>query len=191
MKRAEVLQEIRMMRFEEAYYGWQEQRLTQDEAAYLPGVCERAFRTHQERLPKEPALAGISDMEEADRYVAEIYLPACNEEFAVSNDNCVSFEGLSRQIPPDKYRCHYVRVKVRVHRYPDGRLAIFHGPRKLAVHDAQGNLIDKKKTGRSLGSAARPCSGNPRLRYAPATISRTNGISGQIISTKTGQFICC
>ena len=84
MKRAEVLQEIRMMRFEEAYYGWQEQRLTQDEAAYLPGVCERAFRTHQERLPKEPALAGISDMEEANRYIAEIYLPDCNEEFAAA-----------------------------------------------------------------------------------------------------------
>ncbi|MBW1711095.1 MAG: hypothetical protein JRJ73_14650 [Deltaproteobacteria bacterium] len=57
----------------------------------------------------------------------------------------VRFEGLSLQIPPDKYRCQYVRVKVRVHRYPDGRLAVFHGPRKLAVYDAQGNLIDKKK----------------------------------------------
>lgn len=27
------------MRFEEAYYGWQERRLTQEEAATLPGVC--------------------------------------------------------------------------------------------------------------------------------------------------------
>jgi len=126
--------------------------------AYSPearGRCERAFRTHQERLVKELALAGISDMEEANSYIAEVYLPAYNEEFAdilcehytrtVNNDNCVRFEGLSLQIPPDKYRCHYVRVKVRVHRYPDGRLAIFHGPRKLAVYDAQGNLIDKKK----------------------------------------------
>ena len=95
MRRTELLPETRMMGFEEAYYGWQEQRLTQDEAACLPGICERAFRTHQERLPKEPALAGISDMEEANRYIAEIYPPACNEEFAASNDNRVSFESLS------------------------------------------------------------------------------------------------
>jgi transposase len=145
--------------------------------AYSPearGRCERAFRTHQDRLPKELALAGISDMEEANRYLAQVYLPAHNEEFTVAppepenvfvpwaggnlddilcehhertvnNDNCVSFKGLTLQIPPDKYRCHYVRVKVRVHHYPDGQLAIFHGPRNLAVYDAQGNLIDKKK----------------------------------------------
>ncbi len=36
MKRAEVLQEVRMMRFEEAYYGWQEQRLTQ--TSLLPNL---------------------------------------------------------------------------------------------------------------------------------------------------------
>jgi hypothetical protein len=53
----------------------------------------------------------------------------------VGNDNCVKFEGLKLQIPPDQYRCHYVRVAVSVHRYPDGGLAIFHGPRKLAVYD--------------------------------------------------------
>jgi hypothetical protein len=49
------------------------------------------------------------------------------------------------QIPANQYRCHYVRVKVRVHRYPDGSLAIFHGPRKLADYDQQGTLKDLKK----------------------------------------------
>jgi len=58
---------------------------------------------------------------------------------------CVSFEGKTLQIPPDKYRCHYVRVKVRVHRYIDGSLAIFHGPRKLADYDHQGKLKETKK----------------------------------------------
>ena len=33
MTRTKVLQEIRQMRFEEAYGGWQERRLTQEEAA--------------------------------------------------------------------------------------------------------------------------------------------------------------
>jgi hypothetical protein len=37
MKRTELLQEIRKMRFEEAYGGWEAGRLTQVEAASLLG----------------------------------------------------------------------------------------------------------------------------------------------------------
>ena len=44
MRRTELLQEIRKMRFEQAYAGWNGGRLTQDEAAVLLGVCERSFR---------------------------------------------------------------------------------------------------------------------------------------------------
>jgi len=53
-------------------------------AAYSPqarGRSERAFRTHQDRLPKELALAGVTDMEAANRYLAAVYLPAFNQEF--------------------------------------------------------------------------------------------------------------
>jgi hypothetical protein len=49
------------------------------------------------------------------------------------------------QIPSNRYRCHYVRVKVLVHRYPDDSLAIFHGPRRLADYDQQGKLKEVKK----------------------------------------------
>ncbi len=38
MKRTEWLQETRKMRFEEAYDGWQGNRLTQEEAAQILGV---------------------------------------------------------------------------------------------------------------------------------------------------------
>ena len=41
MRRTELLQEVRKMRFEEACGGWQERRLTQEAAARLLGVCER------------------------------------------------------------------------------------------------------------------------------------------------------
>ncbi|RMG92938.1 MAG: transposase, partial [Zetaproteobacteria bacterium] len=41
------------------------------------------FATHQERLPRELAAAGITTMEEANGYLAEHYMPAFNEEFAV------------------------------------------------------------------------------------------------------------
>ena len=146
-------------------------------AAYSPqarGRSERAFGTHQGRLPKELALQRITTMDAANRYLAEVYRPAYNTEFmqpateegsafipwvganlddilceqyarTVTADNCVSFEGKTLQIPTDLYRCHYVRVKVRVHRYIDGSLAVFHGPRKLADYDAQGKLKENKK----------------------------------------------
>jgi hypothetical protein len=141
--------------------------------AYSPearGRSERAFLTHQQRLVKELALAGITDMNEANAYIKNTYLPAYNAEFALSpeeptsmfvpwagtplqdilcekyertvgNDNCVRFDGLILQIPPDKYRYHYVKVKVRVHRYPDRTLALFHGHRKLAMYDSKGKEI--------------------------------------------------
>jgi hypothetical protein len=38
-------------------------------------------------------------------------------------------------------RPHFVKAKVRVHEYPDGALAIFHGPRKLASYAADGAPI--------------------------------------------------
>lgn len=144
--------------------------------AYSPearGRSERAFRTHQERLVKELAAAGITDMKEANAYICSVYMPAHNDEFEISpeesatmfvpwagtplddilcekyhrsvgNDNCVRFDGLILQIPPDRYRYHYVRVKVRVHRYPDGHLSLFHGPRKLATYDTKGKEISAR-----------------------------------------------
>lgn len=145
--------------------------------AYSPearGRSERMFRTHQDRLVKELAFHHITSMEEANRYIKKTYLPSFNREFkqkpleagstfvpwvgahledilcehherTVTPDNCVSFEGLTLQIPPDKYRCHYVRAKMNVHLYTDGSLAIFHGPRKLADYDEKGQLKKKKK----------------------------------------------
>lgn len=139
-------------------------------AAYSPearGRSERAFQTHQGRLPQELARAGITEMDEANRYLEQVYRPAHNREFGVpstlpgtafvpflsgslpdilceqhertvGNDNCVCFAGLSLQIPCDELRYHYVRARVRVHRYVDATLAIFHGPRKLAAYDARG-----------------------------------------------------
>ena len=149
-------------------------------AAYSPearGRSERAFQTHQGRLPQELARAGITDMNSANVYLEQVYRSAHNREFAVAstlegsayvpfihgylpdllceqhdrkvdNDNCVHFEGLTLQIPADEHRYHYVRTTVRVHRYVDGTLALFHGPRRLAGFDARGNAATKKEVTR-------------------------------------------
>ena len=53
MTRTQLLQELRQMRFEEAYGGWQARRLTQEEAARLLGVCERTFRRYVDRYEDE------------------------------------------------------------------------------------------------------------------------------------------
>lgn len=145
--------------------------------AYSPearGRSERMFGTHQDRLTKELALYGITEMEAANRYIEEVYLPAFNEEFnqppleegtafvpliganlneilcerhdrQVGHDNCVSFKGKKLQIPADKHRCHYVKTNVRLHRYENGRMAVFHGPRRLADYDEDGKSVQKEK----------------------------------------------
>ena len=154
--------------------------------AYSPearGRCERQFRTHQGRFPNELAAAGITSMDEANKYLKEVYMPAFNAEFmiepftdnsafvpwnnlmpiddvlceqferVVGKDNCVSFETLKLQIPKDNHRYHYMKVKVRIHRYPTGELAIFHGPRKLADYDKNG-LIKPMVNDKNLAVAA-------------------------------------
>ena len=43
---------------------------------------------------------------------------------------------------PNRHRHHYVKAQLRVHEYPDGHLAVFHGPRCLARYRADGETID-------------------------------------------------
>ena len=52
MRRTELLQEIRKMRFEETYGCWTEKRLTQQEAARILGVCARTFRRYIDRYER-------------------------------------------------------------------------------------------------------------------------------------------
>jgi transposase len=171
--------------------------------AYSPearGRSERMFSTHQGRLPKELSLAGITEMEEANRYIRESYLPSFNAEFkrpameegsafvgyvggeldevlceqyerVVGKDNCVSFEGLKLQIPADGVRLHYVKAQVRIHRYLDQRLAIFHGPRLLARYDADGRLIAAKAFGASQRDRQSGRSEGRRRRATPSASS--------------------
>ena len=60
----------------------------------------------------------------------------------VAGDNTVRYKNRTLQIPADRHRHHYVKAQVRVHEYPDGHLAVFHGPRCLARYRAHGETID-------------------------------------------------
>ena len=63
-------------------------------------------------------------------------------ERTVANDNTVRYGNRVLQIPAGAARPHYVKARVRVHEYPDGTLAVFHGPRCLARYRADGSPIE-------------------------------------------------
>jgi hypothetical protein len=47
------------------------------------GRVERGFRTHQDRLVKELRLAGIATMEDANKFLHEVYIPKHNRLYSV------------------------------------------------------------------------------------------------------------
>ncbi len=152
--------------------------------AYSPearGRSERMFGTLQDRLVKELQHAGIRDMETANQWIREVYLPAHNARFAkpaalpekafvpvaadllsealcieeervVGRDNTVSYARLKLQLPESRVRAHYVKARVKVREYPDGTLSVFHGPRCLARYDRGGRAIAPTRPSMAAGS---------------------------------------
>lgn len=146
-------------------------------AAYSPearGRSERAFRTLQDRLPKELALAGITTVAGANVYLRDRYIGMHNARFAVvaeqpgsafvavpgvdlhevlcheeerqvGQDNTVVLAKVRPQIPASPLRAHYVKAAVRVRRYADGSHAVFHGPRCIGRYDAAGLAADEAR----------------------------------------------
>src|SRR5690606_39952234 len=57
----------------------------------------------------------------------------------VGRDNTVVFGKLRLQLPPSPIRHHYVKAKVKVRRYDDGSIAVFHGPRRIASFNPDGS----------------------------------------------------
>jgi hypothetical protein len=137
------------------------------------GRSERMFGTLQDRLIKELAKAGIGDVEAANAWIRDIYLGAHNARFAkpaaladnvfvtadpalltetlcieeehiVARDNTIAYAGLRLQLPQSPLRAHYVKARVKVRAYPDGTLAVFHGPRSIARYTSQGEPIETK-----------------------------------------------
>jgi hypothetical protein len=134
------------------------------------GRSERVFSTLQDRLPKELKLAGIDTVAAANRWFNESYIAEHNKMFAIAaeqdgsafvadamgaaheilcvqedrtvgNDNTVKWQRLCLQLPPSRLRAHFVKATVRVHEYPDGDLAVFWGPHRLADYDALGVMV--------------------------------------------------
>jgi transposase len=166
-------------------------------AAYSPearGRSERMFGTLQDRLIKELAKAGITEIAAANVWIRDVYLPAHNARFArpaavaesafvkiadtavltealciqeervVDRANTVSWGRRRLQLPESPLRRHFVKARVRVHEYPDGALAVFHGPRCIARYSARGEEISEVPSCASVT----PCSPPSRTLRAAA-----------------------
>jgi hypothetical protein len=125
----------------------------------------------QGRLPPLLREAGLSIVAAANDWLEGTFQPVFNARFAVpareegtaflptvtpladilceqherqvGNDNTVTFGSLRLQIPEHRQRRRSVRAHVRVHVYPDGTMAIHHGPRRLADYDLAGRLLEQ------------------------------------------------
>jgi hypothetical protein len=162
------------------------------------GRSERMFATLQDRLVKEFEHAGLRDIATANRWLREVYLPRHNARFAkpaalpetafvavdpallretlcleeervVGRDNTVTYRSLRLQLPESRMRAHYVKARVKVREYPDGSLAVLHGPRCLCRYDQAGRQI-AAPTQPSLASCSTP---SRRGLETPVSAART------------------
>jgi hypothetical protein len=104
-------------------------------------LAGRDLHRRQQRPLRVPAEQNGSAFV-ADRTDAWGDILCIQEEHVVGNDNTVKWKRLCLQLPPSQLMPHFVRTRVRVHEYPDGRLAVFWGPHRLAAYDPQGTIID-------------------------------------------------
>ena len=138
--------------------------------AYSPqarGRGERRFGTWQGRLPQELRLAGITSVEEANRFLRERYIPEMNRKFAVraaepghafvpvrgqdldqifsvqtervvAKDNTVRVGERTWQIERTRWRGTLAGCRVTICEHLDGRVSILYGPHTVGRYTAQG-----------------------------------------------------
>lgn len=137
------------------------------------GRSERAFETIQGRLPQELALNGITNYDDANRYLDKVFLSDFNRRFTVKPaqpesafveltgidldlllsiqqertvrpDNTVTLRSLILQIPQTRDRAHYVRCPVLVHEFTDCTLGVSYQGKLLARYSKDGELLSIK-----------------------------------------------
>jgi transposase len=151
--------------------------------AYSPqarGRGERRFGTWQGRLPQELRLAGITTLEEANRFLRERYLAEMNRKFAlpagqpgdafvparghdlqrifsvqtertVANDNTVGVGERVWQIERTRWRGTLARCRVSICEHLDGQVSIRYGPHVVGRYTAQGVPLEGARRSPGVG----------------------------------------
>ena len=173
------------------------------------------FGTFQNHLPRELRSHGITTIEEANRFLKEVYLAEHNglfsrepedetsafvpftgnvrdilcvrEERVVGNDNTVRYKGLVLRIAANRHRHHFVKAKVRVHEYPDGdRDALAAtNPTDHPSNRSRANRKPRDPLRRGANAAAQIYS---RLRLLPIRAAAPSTEADNWHVTYTGQF---
>src|SRR5579875_1262917 len=145
--------------------------------AYSPqarGRGERRFGTWQGRLPQELRLAGITTVEEANRFLRERFVPEMNRKFSVpaaapghafvplrghdldwifsvqtervvAQDNTVRAGNRVWQLEPISFRGSLAGCRVMICEHLDGRLSILYGPHRVGYFRPDGTTLDSSK----------------------------------------------
>jgi len=141
--------------------------------AYSPqarGRSERNFGTWQNRLPQELRLAGITTVEEANRFLRERYIAEFNRLFAVkaaergtafrgcmrkdldwvfsvqtervvNKDNTVAIKDRWWQIEKCRWRYSLEGQTVTIHEHLDGMVSIRYGPHVVGRYGSDGQPL--------------------------------------------------
>ena len=147
--------------------------------AYSPqarGRGERRFGTWQGRLPQELRLAGISTLEEANRFLRERYVAEMNGKFAVpagqpghafvpvrghdlerifsvqterrvGHDNTVAIGERVWQIERTRWRGTLAGCRVTICEHLDGKVSIAYGPHVVGRYTPQGVPLEGAPAG--------------------------------------------
>jgi hypothetical protein len=136
------------------------------------GRSERLNGTLQGRVVNELRCAGIKDLEAANRYLCEHYLPAHNEDFSrppadaesafvgagqtdldqifvieevrtVAKDNTLTFDGVRMQLAAQPGRRTCAGAHVTVRRHLDGSHAVWRGTQLLGRFDGAGSPLTR------------------------------------------------
>jgi len=129
------------------------------------GRVERSFGILQDRLIAELELEGITDLEEANRWLEEYYIDRYNRRFGVQaaepgrafvkvskadrytkvafayeatvgNDNCVRLGGLTIDVPAARKRPSFAKARVLVKQHLDGCWTVGYRGQVVARHPA-------------------------------------------------------
>ncbi len=153
--------------------------------AYSPqarGRSERNFGTWQNRLPQELRLAGVSAVEDANKFLRERYLAAFNGMFAkparekgtafrksdrkdldqvfsiqtertVAKDNTIAIRDRHWQLDRTPFRRTLADCRVIICEHLDGTVSVRWGPHVVGRFDAEGQSLDTKPASKAKKTA--------------------------------------
>ena len=162
--------------------------------AYSPqarGRSERNFGTWQNRLPQELRLAGISTIEEANRFLRERYIAAFNGMFAkparekgtafrkcerkdldqvfsiqtertVAKDNTIAIRDRHWQLNRTPFRPTLADSRVTICEHLDGMVSVRWGPHIVGRFDADGRPLEEKPKKRQTRASGKKTAGGSK-----------------------------